>query len=241
MPASRAQPDGTPADPIGRLQAIELRSAEQEVYEALRREIIKGLPPGAPLRLTDLAARFAVSTMPVRSALARLQAEGLVVQRPRRGSVVAALSAEDFLDLYAIRMAIEGVAARCGVPHLTDQDIADMREYLDRMQALDLNDPDMAEQYLRLEQRLHDICFNVSGRPQLIRLIGIYRRQAERYLRLYLGHGVSIHAEMELQQAWVSACERRSPDAAEAASRALFDRTCQVLLPALARSENSQA
>lgn len=232
----------TASDPMGHLQAIELRSAEREVYEALRREIIQGLPPGTPLRLATLASRFAVSTMPVRSALARLQAEGLVVQRPRRSSVVAGLSAEDFLDLYAIRMALEGVAARCGVPHLTDQHIGDMCAHLERMRALlESERPDTAEKYLRLDQRLHDICFDLSRRPQLVSLIEVYRRQAERYFRLYLGRRLDMSGEVKLQEAWVDACTQRDPDGAEAATRALFDRTRQVLLPILRHSEQSEA
>jgi DNA-binding GntR family transcriptional regulator len=210
------------ADPIEGLQAITLPSAEQAVYEALRQEIVTGLPPGTPLRLTGLASRFAVSTMPVRAALARLQAEGLVVQRPRRGSVVAGLSAEDFLDLYAI-----------SVPHLTAQDIAAMWQQLDQLRVLDANAPDIADRYLQFDQRLHDICFNVCGRPQLIGLIGVYRRQAERYFRLYLDQRASLPAEIELQQNFIGACERADADAAEAAIRALFERTCEVLLPTL--------
>jgi DNA-binding GntR family transcriptional regulator len=237
----RHSPGETASDPMGHLQAIELRSAEQEVYEALRGQIIQGLPPGTPLRLATLASRFAVSTMPVRSALARLQSEGLVVQRPRRSSVVAGLSAEDFLDLYAIRMALEGVAARCGVPHLTDQHVADMCAHLERMRALLKSDhPDTAEKYLRLDQHLHDICFNVSRRPQLISLIEVYRRQAERYFRLYLGRRLDVSGEVKMQEAWVDACKQRDPDSAEAATRALFDRTRQVLLPILRHSEQGQ-
>jgi len=238
----RYSPGEAAADPIGHLQAIELRSAEQEVYEALRREIIQGLPPGTPLRLATLADRFAVSTMPVRSALARLQAEGLVVQRPRRSSVVAGLSAEDFLDLYTIRMALEGVAARCGAPHLTAQHVADMWAHLERMRALLKSEqPDTAEEYLRLEQHLHDICFNASRRPQLIGMIEVYRRQAERYFRLYLGRRLDVRDEVKMQEAWIAACEQRDPDGAEAATRALFDRTCQVLLPILRHSEQGES
>lgn len=237
----RYPPGEAASDPTGHLQAIELRSAEQEVYEALRGEIIQGLPPGTPLRLATLASRFAVSTMPVRSALARLQSEGLVVQRPRRSSVVAGISAEDFLDLYSIRMALEGVAARCGVPHLTDEHVSDMAAHLERMRELLRSEhPDTAEKYLRLDQYLHDICFNVSRRPQLISLIGVYRRQAERYFRLYLGRRLDVSGEVKMQEAWVDACKQRDPDGAEAATRALFDRTRQVLLPILRHSEQDQ-
>jgi len=101
---------GTEVDnPIAQLSSIEVRSAEQEVYEALRREITRGLAPGTPLRLAQLADRFKISTMPVRSAIAHLEADGLVAQRPRRGAIVTDLTVDDFTDLYTIRRALERV------------------------------------------------------------------------------------------------------------------------------------
>ena len=66
------------------------------IAQRLRALILDGqLRPGTKLRLAPLAASLGVSVMPVREALRRLEAERLVVVRPRRGAVVAELSADD--------------------------------------------------------------------------------------------------------------------------------------------------
>jgi len=68
----------------------------QAVYQALKREILSLiLPPGAPLDETSLAERFAMSRSPIREALVRLSAEGLVDMLSNRASLVAALNMED--------------------------------------------------------------------------------------------------------------------------------------------------
>jgi DNA-binding GntR family transcriptional regulator len=220
-------------DPIARLEAIDVRSAEQEVYEALRLEITRGLAPGTPLRLAQVADRFKISTMPVRSALARLEAEGLVVQRPRRGAVVTDLTMDDFTDLYAIRMALEGVAARCGCVALSDDDLNLMRECYRGLTLLKLDGDDGIDQYLRLEWQLHDICYEAGRRPRLMRLVQTYRRQAERYFRLYLGARLDIEIDVANQAAFLHACEERNPERAEAAIRLLFGYTVDRLMPGL--------
>lgn len=229
-PAGRS---GATVDPLGQISAIEVRSAEVEVYEALRREIIHGLAPGTPLRLAPLATRFQVSTMPVRSAIARLEADGLVRQRPRRGATVTELTLDDFTDLYAIRMALEGVAARCGCTALTEPDMVRMRRLLQQMTALAPEDADVVDKYLALEWRLHDICYDNSRRPQLLRLVKTYRRNAERYFRLYLGDRLDVSIDVEHQAVFLAACEDRDGGGAEAAIRSLFDCTTKRVVPGL--------
>lgn len=232
----RTSADPAPAevsDPIAQIEAIEVRSAEQEVYEALRREIIRGLAPGTPLRLAQLADRFRTSTMPVRSAIARLEAEGLVQQRPRRGAVVTNLSVEDFIDLYAIRMALEGIAARCGCVELTDADIDRMQNLHRRLTTIKLDSLDDVDEYLAAEWQLHDICYEAAGRPRLMRLIRLYRRHAERYFRRYLGTRLDLSIDIKNQAAFLDACAKRNPDLAEAAIRKLFDFTTDRLMPGL--------
>lgn len=215
------------------LHALSVRSAEQEVYEALRLEIIHGLQPDTPLRLKSLAERFGISTMPIRAALARLQSEGLVVQRPRRGAVVARLSESDFVDLYAIRMALEGVAARFGAPHLTDATLEQMKSQLAEMGELSERDVNITDDYLPMDWRLHDLCYRAAARPRLIELIEIYRRQSERYFRHYLGHRLDLGVDVRGQAHFVKACEARDSNAAEAAIRQLFNWTMERVLPEL--------
>lgn len=221
------------SDPTQNLQALAVRSTELEVYEALRREIIRGLPPGTSLRLNSLADRFQVSTMPVRASLARLESEGLVVHRSRRGAVVADLTVKDFMDLYAIRMALEGIAARYGASEVSKTALVEMRGQLKKMKAISQQDPGVIDDYLPLDWQLHDLCYQAAGRPRLLRLIDIYRRQSERYFRLYLGHQLDLAMDVKGQTEFVKACEQRDPDRAEAAIRALFAWTTARLLPGL--------
>ncbi len=96
------------------------------VIDALREAILDGaLKPGEWLREGDLARILSVSRTPVREALSRLVDEGLAVKTAHQGVVVATLSFDDVLALYAVREQLEGLAARLaatrGGPHLVPQ------------------------------------------------------------------------------------------------------------------------
>jgi DNA-binding GntR family transcriptional regulator len=103
----------------------------QQVYEHLRERILSNTyPPDAPLPEEVLAAEFQVSRVPVREAIRRLAAEGLVALTPRQCAVVSSLSPKQFLDAYRVREALETLAIRLATPRVTP---ADLRE-LDRLQ-----------------------------------------------------------------------------------------------------------
>lgn len=85
----------------------------EQVSEQLRSRIIDGsLAPGAKLREAHLATSLAVSRVPVREALRILESEGFVTLVPHRGAVVRDLSARDVDELFDLRVALEGFAAR---------------------------------------------------------------------------------------------------------------------------------
>jgi DNA-binding GntR family transcriptional regulator len=89
------------------------------VTDELRSAIARGeFQPGERLRQQELAQRLGVSREPVRHALRFLEAEGLLVQRPRRGVVVASITNQDVRDLYDVRAAVGGMAARRAAEHL---------------------------------------------------------------------------------------------------------------------------
>jgi DNA-binding GntR family transcriptional regulator len=104
----------------------------EQVYQYLRQQILDNVyPPQAALPEATLAAALAVSRVPVREALRRLAAEGLVTLRPRQGAFVSSFSPRQFLDAYRVREALEELAISLAVPNLTAADIAE----LDRLQA----------------------------------------------------------------------------------------------------------
>jgi DNA-binding GntR family transcriptional regulator len=106
----------------------------QRVYDHLRTEILEQrLEPGAELIEVALAEQLGVSRGPLREAIGRLAAEGLVTVSPRRGAVVRSLSKEEFLELYQVREALERMAVQLAVPRLTDEQFAELASLNDEM------------------------------------------------------------------------------------------------------------
>jgi DNA-binding GntR family transcriptional regulator len=106
------------------------------VYQALRQSILQGdLAPGGRLRSDALANELRVSRTPVREALRRLEAEGLVT-RSGSGLIVHALSEQDLTELFYVREALEGMAARLAAENATPSERAEIRELLEDMEAV---------------------------------------------------------------------------------------------------------
>ncbi|HTR94587.1 MAG TPA: GntR family transcriptional regulator [Trebonia sp.] len=128
---------GVRAVGAAKLSAVDLATAE------VRRSIVAGdLPPGQPFSVNDLAARLGVSHIPVREALRRLEAEGLVELQPARSAVVTRLDITDLRSVYRLRCQLEPpLAARS----------AGMRER-----------PDIEELH-----RLHAAAFSPAGDPEV--------------------------------------------------------------------------
>lgn len=86
-----------------------------EAYRRIRSAIVEGqFRPGQRLVEQRIAEDFAFSRTPIREAMRRLQAEGLVHIEPNRGALVRPMTLEEILDLYELRARLEAYAARAG-------------------------------------------------------------------------------------------------------------------------------
>ncbi len=101
------------------MNAVEL--AHQHVLAAL---LNGDLRPGQWIRQDDLAAELGISKVPVREALQRLTAEGLVTFETNRGSAVRSLTAADAEEIYALRLAIEPMLLERSIANLSIVDLA---------------------------------------------------------------------------------------------------------------------
>ncbi|WP_127792007.1 GntR family transcriptional regulator [Agromyces sp. LHK192] len=103
--------------------------ASERAYAVLREEILDGsLAPGSVLAEVEQAARLGVSRTPVREALARLVADGLVAAQSARMLVVAELSSDSIAELYELREALEEQAARLAAGRREPRRFADLAE-----------------------------------------------------------------------------------------------------------------
>lgn len=100
-----------------RVRSISHRSLVDRVTEELHRAILNGdIAPGSTVSIVELCKEFDVSHIPVREALRRLESEGVVSLRPGRSAVVASLSHDDLLNIYALRRLIEADLVIKAVP-----------------------------------------------------------------------------------------------------------------------------
>jgi DNA-binding GntR family transcriptional regulator len=104
-----------------------------KVYEAIRAEIVSGqIKPGERLIETEYADKYHVSRSPIREALRRLEADGLLEYRNRIGMFVRVFSREEIIEIYTIRKALECLAMENAMARITERDIAQLHNILDR-------------------------------------------------------------------------------------------------------------
>ncbi|MDA8292238.1 MAG: GntR family transcriptional regulator [Actinomycetota bacterium] len=115
--------------------AIDNVTLSQRVYDHLRAEIrARRLQPGTELSEVALSRELGVSRGPIREAMGRLAAEGLVTVRPRRGAVVRAITAEELVDAYLVREVLESLAVRLAVPRLGPDELGRLEALVDEME-----------------------------------------------------------------------------------------------------------
>lgn len=159
---------------------LENRTLWQRVHEHLRDEILAGrLPPGSELQEVALSRSLGVSRGPIREAIGRLAAEGLVTVRPRRGAVVRSLSREEFLEAYQVREALEILGIRLAVPRLGDGDVARLEALVDEMEGhAQRGDVDG---FFDANERFHRGIVELSGNGKLVELHDLLLSQMGQY------------------------------------------------------------
>lgn len=177
----------------------DLRSVPEAIYLSMRDAILSGsYPPGHALRQETLAQHFKVSRVPVREALNRLEAEGLVVLRPRKGYVVASLDLDEIVEIFQMRMVLEEHAGQVATLARTDADVLEVRQLLEAMEKVPVSDSASIPEWTTLNRSFHARLIASSRRKHLCHAAGTFRDMVERYVRLEVtmtGHLVEAQHE----------------------------------------------
>jgi len=155
------------------------------LVEQLRARILAGeLPQGQALRQDALAAQYGVSRIPLREALRRLEAEGLVRIEPNKGAVVADFPPQEIGELFEMRAALESDLLRLSVPLVAQDDLAEAAEALVAYEkALDVG---QVADWGALNWRFHAALYRAAGRPRWLDAVAQLNRQTDRFVRLQL-------------------------------------------------------
>ncbi|MCP3849635.1 MAG: GntR family transcriptional regulator [Gammaproteobacteria bacterium] len=107
-------------------------SIAERVFNSLCHSIITGeIPAGSKISEPELAKRYDISRASLRDAIGRLEACNLVIRRQNVGARVVSLSVEELLEIYTIREALEGMAARLAAQQMSDTELEELKLLLD--------------------------------------------------------------------------------------------------------------
>jgi DNA-binding GntR family transcriptional regulator len=187
-------------------------------YQAIRDAILSGeLGHGARLNQDDLAKRLGVSRAPVRDALNRLEAEGLVHTLSRGGGmVVAAVSEQEMVDIYELRAILDSASTRLACQRMTVEDLARLAEIVAETERV-TRDKDQ-EAVVRSHAAFHQFLYVASGNAELLRVARNLWDRSYRFRVMALGD--EEHAGQGLAQHAAILAALQARDAARAVALA---------------------
>jgi DNA-binding GntR family transcriptional regulator len=206
-------------------------------YEIIKQAIIKGeLPPGQQLVESTLAAMCEVSRTPIREALTRLEQDGLI-ERTDRGLVVRERSPEEILDIYQVRVVLEGTAAAMAADRRNEHDIRMLRSLLKQAEQVKPGDDEaMVEANRAIHRAVTAASHNDCLRDLLERLDMHLARYPATTLSFPGRWEEAKHEHAEL----VDAIESRDSATAQAAALGHFSRARDIRLDLWYQSDSSQ-
>jgi DNA-binding GntR family transcriptional regulator len=199
-----SEPNGTVARDLGHVAYLRIREA------------IRDGSLGAGTRITelDLTQRLGLSRTPVREAIYKLEAEGLLSHEARRGFVVTKPDHQMIVELYSMREALEGTASRLAAQHASDAEIEALQELIGA-EAHALGD---AAAMSQINDRIHGlICLSAHNRYLLRGLDTISATVS--LLPTLLGDPEHAREAHEQHSAIVDRIRARDPEGAETAAR----------------------
>lgn len=170
-------------------------TAAAEVARIVRQRILSGqYKAGGFLRQEALAQELGVSRIPVREALALLEAEGFVVREQYRGALIPSLSLKEIEEIYKLRSMLEPFLLEHALPKMTPVVIAKARELVVASRtSTDLNE------WAKLNFQFHKALYAPAELPLTMQVLDQLLMRADRYLRMqrYLSAQMQQESDQE--------------------------------------------
>ena len=163
-------------------------SLEEWVFLELEEEILSGkLTRGTALQEIALSERLGVSRTPVRSALHRLADDGLVEASANRGAVVVGITKDDLIDIYKIRVRLEGLASAVAAEKISEEGLQTLRESVQLSEFyLSCTGKGSADRLKELDSEFHETIYKATGNRLLCKTLSELHRKIKLYRKLSL-------------------------------------------------------
>lgn len=210
------------------MDGFQVQSVADQVYVVLRARIAGGeIERGSRLHQEDLATELGVSRTPIREALRRLAAEGLVDLFANRGARVATANPEQLRSSYETRLVVEPGAARLAAERLLERPLERMRAAIREEEAAG----DSAERHYKANRDFHLALIEATGNPQLVQFmehVWIGRIGATLY-EYGTERPQGLRADHDAHSSIASAIESGNGDEAERLARGHLQRSLALL------------
>lgn len=196
------------------LGTLDYRPARELAYCALRDAILAGdLEPGARLNQDELARRLGVSRAPIRDALNRLEAEGLVQTASRNGAMVVAEATEqEMVDIYELRAILDSASVRLACRRLSAEDLARLQAIVDdTVRATEAKD---LQAIVQAHAAFHKLLYRASGNAELLRVAQNLWDRSCRFRILALSNEENARRGLEQHRAILGALQARDVERA---------------------------
>jgi len=138
----------------------------QKTYRILKQAIVRGdLAPNSKLALNEIAKSLGISNTPVREAINKLSSEGFVKIIPNKGIIVKEVNIDDLQEILHIRTFLDGLIAKLAAKKITDKEIVNMMEIINKMEYCVKEDDRLA--YNDLDIKFHDFLLNITKNNKL--------------------------------------------------------------------------
>ena len=156
-------------------------SIADQIFDQLELDILSGkYARGTVISEIGLSKELGVSRTPVREAIRRLEQEDFL-EESGRGLVVSGITRDDMLDMYEIRLSIEGNAARRAALNISDDMLRELRDTLDLQHFYcEKNGESSSDQIKNLDSRFHELLYTACGsKAYRNTLIDIHKRMTK--------------------------------------------------------------
>jgi DNA-binding GntR family transcriptional regulator len=201
-------------------------------------DLVSGrLPPGERLKPEDLKERYGIGSSPIREALMRLSALGLVQLEGNRGFRVAPASEAELADIANIRTELSCMALRRSIErgdHAWEGEVVAAFHVMERIKQATIDDPQTHfDEWERRNKQFHNALESACGSPWLLHFCAVAFSQSERYRRAFVGYAAIIPAAQEEHRVMMDAALRRDADTAVAVLRTHIGRGMDLVREAM--------
>lgn len=216
-------------------QEISTSRLVDSVCDRLRERIFSGdIAPGTKLRIQQLATEMSVSRSPIREAVLRLTRDGLAVELPRRGAVVALITQADLVRIFEVREVLEGLAARLATLRAPKSLVKELREIVTAHERAAAKKDFAAGAYANV--CFHRAIRNATGNSELINALDSIEAKVRLSMQSVRATFGQLRA-IEEHAAIITAIEGGSPDEAERIARKHVAAVREHLIKAVADSD----